>query len=111
MRIISLVFIGLILIISKKRVADREKLRPFECGFSTITERRMPLSLRFFLVTLIFLVFDVELILLFPFILKLCFYNFFRRVSIFVIFLVILSVGLFFEWNQLILEWVYCLKL
>nr|YP_010924942.1 NADH dehydrogenase subunit 3 [Sinergasilus major]WKB17746.1 NADH dehydrogenase subunit 3 [Sinergasilus major] len=106
MTTISILFLVLIFSISKKKLVDREKLSPFECGFSTMNEARNPLSLRFFLVTLIFLVFDIELILLFPFLLKIFFYSVFPHVIIFNLFLILLSLGLFLEWNQSMLEWV-----
>nr|YP_009172418.1 NADH dehydrogenase subunit 3 [Sinergasilus polycolpus]ACB99586.1 NADH dehydrogenase subunit 3 [Sinergasilus polycolpus]ALG63359.1 NADH dehydrogenase subunit 3 [Sinergasilus polycolpus] len=102
---ISCLFLLLIFSISKKKLVDREKLSPFECGFSTMNEGRNPLSLRFFLVTLIFLVFDIELILLFPFLMKIFFYSIFPHVAVFNIFLILLSLGLFLEWNQSMLEW------
>nr|YP_010757241.1 NADH dehydrogenase subunit 3 [Ergasilus tumidus]WEU66993.1 NADH dehydrogenase subunit 3 [Ergasilus tumidus] len=106
MGFVSLVFLVLVFTISKKGVMDREKLSPFECGFSTMSEARNPLSLRFFLVTLIFLVFDVELILLFPFMFKLLFLTVFPHSALFMVFLVLLSLGLFLEWNQMMLEWI-----
>ena len=100
----SIVIILLIFFVRKKSNLDREKLSPFECGFSTISERRNPISLRFFLVTLIFLVFDIELILLFPFIFKIFYSLTIPGLCLFIIFLSLLSVGLFLEWNQIILE-------
>nr|YP_010039701.1 NADH dehydrogenase subunit 3 [Sinergasilus undulatus]QOY46111.1 NADH dehydrogenase subunit 3 [Sinergasilus undulatus] len=105
MSIISSAFLMLIFLISKKKLVDREKLSPFECGFSTMNESRNPLSLRFFLVTLIFLVFDIELILLFPFLMKVFYYAVYPHIIVFNLFLVLLSWGLFLEWNQSMLEW------
>lgn len=60
-----LFFLGLIII--QKYFKNRSKRRPFECGFNPRCNRRLPFSLQFFLVAIIFVIFDVELILLFPF--------------------------------------------
>jgi len=83
--------------IRKKVFMDREINSPFECGFSTKEERRFPFSLRFFLVALIFLIFDVEILLLFPFLGNLIFTPSLLRVFMYFLFLFILSLGLFYE--------------
>merc|ERR1711879_487192 len=57
---------GFFTLLRKKNILDRESRRVFECGFATIEERRIPFSLRFFLVAMVFLIFDVEILLLFP---------------------------------------------
>jgi len=93
----ALIFSLLTHLFSKKVVKDRELRRPFECGFSTKEEGRLPFSLRFFLVALIFLIFDVELLLLFPFVRGLIYcYSILILISYF-LFLFILSLGLFYE--------------
>ena len=89
----------------KKLPLDREKIRPFECGFSPKFNARLPFTLRFFLVALIFLVFDVELVLLFPFLVSLFSSSNINIVFIVMFLLVILSLGLIHEWNQGSLEW------
>ena len=64
---ISLAFLILGKLVRKKSALDREFQRPFECGFSTLSDHRLKFSLHFFLIALVFIIFDVELIILFPF--------------------------------------------
>nr|ATN95408.1 NADH dehydrogenase subunit 3 [Calanus finmarchicus] len=96
-------FLGVIL--SKKLVFDREKLSPFECGFSPKFNARLPFTLRFFLIAIIFLVFDVELILLFPFMSNMFVSDLYPMVCLILIFIFILLGGLAHEWNQGSLDW------
>ena len=81
----------------KKNHLDSSKLRPFECGFSPKFNARLPFSMRFFLITLIFLIFDVELVLLFPVILSLTQLSSLKSLSLIFTLLLILLLGLMHE--------------
>nr|ANJ01489.1 NADH dehydrogenase subunit 3 [Calvia championorum] len=93
--------------ISKKTFKDREKSSPFECGFDPKNSARLPFSIHFFLIALIFLIFDVEITLILPFI-----YSFkITKISMISInitlFILILIMGLYHEWNQGALNWTF----
>nr|QXJ80249.1 NADH dehydrogenase subunit 3 [Langia zenzeroides] len=98
-----MMFISLIL--SKKSFMDREKCSPFECGFDPKSSARIPFSLHFFLITVIFLIFDVEIALIFPIILTFKLVNLICWMKISFFFICILLVGLYHEWNQNMLNW------
>nr|YP_010988732.1 NADH dehydrogenase subunit 3 [Anaspides spinulae]WOR81089.1 NADH dehydrogenase subunit 3 [Anaspides spinulae] len=91
--------------ISKKTISDREKTSPFECGFDPKGTARLPFSLRFFLIALIFLIFDVEITLLLPLPIILSSSNILSWSLTSFVFLSILLLGLFHEWNQGALDW------
>uniref|UniRef100_UPI003003449B NADH dehydrogenase subunit 3 n=1 Tax=Perlodinella shennongjia TaxID=3111799 RepID=UPI003003449B len=103
--ILATVVMILASILSKKSIIDREKSSPFECGFDPKSSSRLPFSLRFFLIAVIFLIFDVEIALLLPMIIILPFSNLTMWMTISGLFLVILLIGLYHEWNQGALEW------
>nr|YP_010936421.1 NADH dehydrogenase subunit 3 [Curculio bimaculatus]WKW54874.1 NADH dehydrogenase subunit 3 [Curculio bimaculatus] len=92
-------------ITSKKSFKDREKTSPFECGFDPKNSARLPFSLQFFLIAVIFVIFDVELTLLLPItlIFKNCKLNSLSMMTF--TFIMILLFGLFHEQNQGSLNW------
>nr|YP_010397350.1 NADH dehydrogenase subunit 3 [Glycyphana fulvistemma]UQJ77457.1 NADH dehydrogenase subunit 3 [Glycyphana fulvistemma] len=102
---ISLILMMISFIISKKSFMDREKASPFECGFDPKSSSRMPFSLQFFLIAVIFLIFDVEITLLIPLILTMNLCNLMSYFIVTVIFIIILLLGLYHEWNQGALDW------
>nr|AFU50270.1 NADH dehydrogenase subunit 3 [Stenurella nigra]ARH54669.1 NADH dehydrogenase subunit 3 [Stenurella nigra] len=103
--IIIILMVILINLISKKSFMDREKSSPFECGFDPKTSARLPFSLQFFLIAVIFLIFDVEITLLMPMILTLTLTNLLNYSMILIFFILILLIGLFHEWNEGALNW------
>ena len=83
---------------------DKEKLSVYECGFSPIYQPGKPFSVRFFIIAILFLVFDLEIVLLFPW--SYAFLNVDVIGSKFVItFFLVLVLGLWYEWVKGGLEW------
>nr|YP_009058819.1 NADH dehydrogenase subunit 3 [Schizopygopsis malacanthus]AIM54348.1 NADH dehydrogenase subunit 3 [Schizopygopsis malacanthus] len=84
---------------------DAEKLSPYECGFDPLGSARLPFSLRFFLVAILFLLFDLEIALLLPLPwgdqLDSPTETFFWTTAV----LILLTLGLIYEWAQGGLEW------
>nr|AYR05112.1 NADH dehydrogenase subunit 3 [Cryptorhynchinae sp. 8 ACP-2013] len=105
MLMIILILTILLNLISKKTFYDREKNSPFECGFDPKNSARLSFSLHFFLIAVIFVIFDVELTLLLPFILTMKFTNIMNISISFFFFTSILLIGLFHEFNQGSLNW------
>nr|AVN67704.1 NADH dehydrogenase subunit 3 [Deropeltis paulinoi] len=103
--ILSTIIMMIVNLLSKKSIEDREKSSPFECGFDPKSSSRMPFSLRFFLIAVIFLIFDVEIALLLPMTIIMYSSNIMLWSIISSTFLMILLMGLYHEWNQGSLEW------
>nr|AQU14301.1 NADH dehydrogenase subunit 3 [Neochauliodes parasparsus]UFZ13862.1 NADH dehydrogenase subunit 3 [Neochauliodes koreanus] len=103
--IISFIVMILANILSKKSFIDREKSSPFECGFDPKNSARLMFSLRFFLIAVIFLIFDVEIALLLPLIMIYSSSNIFIWLITSFLFILILLIGLYHEWNQGALDW------
>nr|ALO71049.1 NADH deshydrogenase subunit 3 [Pselaphinae sp. 6 EF-2015] len=103
--LISMLLMMLSSFISMKTFCDREKNSPFECGFDPKSSPRIPFSLPFFLIAVIFLVFDIEISLLIPLIFVMTMSNFLNYFLISMFFFLILLIGLYFEWHQGALNW------
>jgi NADH-quinone oxidoreductase subunit A len=83
---------------------DSEKLSPYECGFEAFEDARMKFDVRYYLVAILFILFDLEIAFLFPWAIVL------REIGMFgflamVMFLAILVVGFIYEWKKGALEW------
>nr|AOY39636.1 NADH dehydrogenase subunit 3 [Scolytinae sp. BMNH 1039996] len=104
--IIGMIMIIALNFISKKSTHDREKMSPFECGFDPKSLARLPFSLQFFLIAIIFVIFDVELTLFLPMIIISKTSNLISITISMILFLIILIFGLFHEQSQGSLNWV-----
>nr|AVW86214.1 NADH dehydrogenase subunit 3 [Euthalenessa festiva] len=93
------------LIISARSSQDREKCSPFECGFDPKNNARIPFSLRFFLLAVIFLVFDIEIVLLMPAPFSVSWISSFYPLIGLLLFFLILIGGLLHEWREGTLDW------
>ena len=105
LRAVSLLIVLLGKFLYKKGSLDRDSQSPFECGFRTYINYRLSFSLHFFLVALVFIIFDVELIMLFPYFNIAGEVFLVRGILMFILFLWALTVGLLNEWNQSVLDW------
>ena len=83
---------------------DSEKLSAYECGFNAFDDARMKFDVRFYLVSILFIIFDLEVAFLFPWAISL------KEVGVFgfwsmMIFLGVLTIGFIYEWRKGALEW------
>ena len=83
---------------------DKDKLSPYECGFEAFDDARGRFDVRFYLVAILFIIFDLEVAFLFPWAITLSDIGVLGFWSMFV-FLLILTVGFIYEWRKGALEW------
>ena len=100
--------IGLALLVAPFIVAyrqpDPEKLSAYECGFNAFDDARMKFDVRFYLIAILFIIFDLEVAFLFPWAIA------FGQIGVFgfwsmMVFLAVLTVGFIYEWKKGALEW------
>jgi len=83
---------------------DPEKLSPYECGFEAFEDTRMRFDVRYYLVAILFIIFDLEIAFLFPWAVSLDAIGGFGLLSM-AVFLAVLVVGFIYEWKKGALEW------
>jgi NADH-quinone oxidoreductase subunit A len=86
------------------RHPDSEKLSPYECGFEAFEDSRMKFDVRYYLVAILFIIFDLEIAFLFPWAVVLDEIGVFGFVAM-AVFLGILVIGFIYEWKKGALEW------
>jgi len=101
--VISLAMLMMAFMVAYKR-PDSEKLSAYECGFNAFDDARMKFDVRYYLVAILLIIFDLEVTFLFPWAVV------FGKVGVFgfwsmMVFLAVLSVGYLYEWKKGALEW------
>ena len=100
---LSAAFIAINYLASPKN-PDPEKLSAYECGFEPFNDSRMEFDVRFYLVAILFIIFDLEIAFLFPWAISLGTIGIYGYVSM-LIFLFILTIGFIYEWKKGALDW------
>ncbi len=101
--VVSLAAVALSLVVAKQK-PDPEKLSAYECGFDAFDDARHKFDVRFYLVAILFIIFDLEVAFLFPWAVtlgKIGMFGFWSMVS----FLGVLTVGFIYEWKKGALDW------
>jgi NADH-quinone oxidoreductase subunit A len=102
------VALGILLVVAALVLAvrrpDPEKISAYECGFNAFDDARMKFDVRFYLVAILFIIFDLEVAFLFPWAVSLQYIGEFGFWSM-VVFLGVLTVGFAYEWKKGALEW------
>nr|ADL62612.1 NADH dehydrogenase subunit 3 [Utterbackia peninsularis] len=104
--LVGLILLVVGLFLGASFYGGREKPSPFECGFDPMGSSRVPFSLRFFLLAVIFVVFDVEIVLLFPVVMVIgSSWMWVKSYLTLLAFLLLLLIGVVHEWHEGSLEW------
>jgi NADH-quinone oxidoreductase subunit A len=100
----SVIASGVLARLTGSQNPDSEKLSPYECGFEAFEDARMKFDVRYYLVAILFILFDLEIAFLFPWAVVLPDIGFFGFAAM-MVFLLILVVGFVYEWKKGALEW------
>ena len=102
------VALGLLLLLAATVIAvrhpDAEKVSAYECGFNAFDDARIKFDVRFYLVSILFIIFDLEIAFLFPWAISLGNIGILGFTSM-MIFLFILTIGFIYEWKKGALDW------
>uniref|UniRef100_A0AAU7YU30 NADH-ubiquinone oxidoreductase chain 3 n=1 Tax=Stephanitis macaona TaxID=3156568 RepID=A0AAU7YU30_9HEMI len=104
---ISMIMIIMNMMINKKMMMERNKMTPFECGFDPKSSSRMPFSTQFFLIGILFLIFDVEMVMILPMIITLKTSNLMMWFISSTLLTLVLIIGLYYEWKNGVIQWMY----
>ncbi|HWK47844.1 MAG TPA: NADH-quinone oxidoreductase subunit A [Stellaceae bacterium] len=101
--VVALAAVGMSFVAGKQH-PDSEKLSPYECGFEPFDDARSRFDVRFYLVAILFIIFDLEVAFLFPWAISLGDIGLFGFWSM-ILFLGVLTIGFIYEWKKGALEW------
>jgi NADH-quinone oxidoreductase subunit A len=101
--VIAALMVGASVVLARQN-PDSEKLSPYECGFEPFEDARIRFDVRYYLVAILFIIFDLEVAFLFPWAVSLGDIGVFGFLSM-VVFLAVLTVGFVYEWKKGALEW------
>jgi NADH-quinone oxidoreductase subunit A len=101
--VVGTAMITMSLLVARQR-PDSEKLSPYECGFDPFEDARVRFDVRYYLVAILFIIFDLEVAFLFPWAVSLGDIGLFGFWSM-IVFLAVLTVGFAYEWRKGALEW------
>jgi|TARA_B100000902_G_C27221305_1_gene869828 NADH-quinone oxidoreductase subunit A len=101
--ILGLAFLLAAFVIAVRR-PDPEKVSAYECGFNAFDDARMKFDVRFYLVAILFIIFDLEVAFLFPWAISFGSIGLFGYFSM-MLFLLVLTIGFIYEWKKGALEW------
>ncbi len=100
---LAIIILGLSFVFATRK-ADPEKISAYECGFDPFDDARSRFDIQFYLVSILFIIFDLEVTFLFPWALTLSKTSFFGFWSM-MCFLIILTIGFIYEWRKGALDW------
>ena len=108
--LVSILFAGVVILLSSvfgRKTSTREKLMPYECGLDPIGNARVKVSVKFFIIAMLFIVFDVELVFLYPWAIVFRQFDQFKGFVFgeMVVFIAVLLVGFIYVWKKGALEW------
>jgi NADH-quinone oxidoreductase subunit A len=100
---VAVAMVGASFVVARQR-PDSAKLSPYECGFEPFDDARIRFDVRYYLVAILFIIFDLEVAFLFPWAVSLADIGAFGFWSM-VVFLAVLTIGFIYEWKKGALEW------
>ena len=105
--IVSFSFVFILFLVSyfaSPRKVDSEKISPYECGYNPFEDSRVKFDVKFYLISILFIIFDLEVIYLFPWAVTLGVTKYSGFISM-IVFLFLLTIGFIYEWKKGALDW------